>query len=139
MTEAAIAPGSDQAGLADNVGLATVSQHDALLQTGAALPKGGFEFIFSVPSIHCGGCISKIEHAVTTLPGVDSARVNLTLKRLRVVVGAPRDIIEVDETLTRIGFPATPIDLGDASEGDGDKKASSLLRAMGVAGFAAGN
>ncbi len=116
-----------------------LAQHDVLLHSGEALAKGGFKYTFSVPSIHCGGCISKIERAVSALPGVVSARVNLTLKRLHVVVRAQHDIIEVDHTLKRIGFPATPIDLGDVSDSDGDRKAASLLRAMGVAGFAAGN
>lgn len=116
-----------------------MAQHDALLHDGEALPDGSYKYIFSVPAIHCGGCISKIESALSPLPGVDSARVNLTLKRLTVVVAAQRDIIDVEDTLTRLGFPATPIDLGDASEAEGDKKASSLLKAMAVAGFAAGN
>lgn len=114
-------------------------QHDALLHSGEALAKGGFKYTFSVPSIHCGGCISRIERAVSALPGVENARVNLTLKRLHVVVRSQHDIIEVEDTLKRIGFPATPIDLGDVSDSDGDRKAASLLRAMGVAGFAAGN
>lgn len=116
-----------------------MAQHDALLHSGEALAKGGFKYTFSVPSIHCGGCISRIERAVSALPGVENARVNLTLKRLHVVVRSQHDIIEVDDTLKRIGFPATPIDLGDVSDSDGDRKAASLLRAMGVAGFAAGN
>lgn len=118
---------------------AELAQHDALLHAGEALPKGGFKFTFSVPSIHCGGCISKIERAVSPLPGVDLARVNLTLKRLSVVVGTQRDVIAVEDTLTRLGFPAVPIELGDVSEAEGDKKASSLLKAMAVAGFAASN
>lgn len=116
-----------------------MAQHDALLHSGEALAKGGFKYTFSVPSIHCGGCISRIERAVSALPGVENARVNLTLKRLHVVVRSQHAIIEVDDTLKRIGFPATPIDLGDVSDSDGDRKAASLLRAMGVAGFAAGN
>lgn len=114
-------------------------QHDALLHSGEALAKGDFKYTFSVPSIHCGGCISRIERAVSALPGVENARVNLTLKRLHVVVRSQHDIIEVDDTLKRIGFPATPIDIGDVSDSDGDRKAAFLLRAMGVAGFAAGN
>lgn len=119
--------------------LPNLPQHDALLHSGEALAKGGFKYTFSVPSIHCGGCISRIERAVSALPGVENARVNLTLKRLHVVVRSQHDIIEVDDTLKRIGFPATPIDLDDVSDSDGDRKAASLLRAMGVAGFAAGN
>ena len=35
----------------------------------------------SLPGIHCQGCISGVESALATQPGVHSARVNLTLKR----------------------------------------------------------
>ena len=36
----------------------------------------------SVPGIHCGGCIQKIENALGALPGVEAARVNLSTRRV---------------------------------------------------------
>jgi copper chaperone CopZ len=36
----------------------------------------------SVPSIHCGGCINKIERGLAKLDGVRYVRVNLSSKRL---------------------------------------------------------
>ena len=38
----------------------------------------------SVPGIHCGACIHRIETALQALPGVESARVNLSGKRASI-------------------------------------------------------
>ncbi len=38
----------------------------------------------SLPTIHCQACISKVERALDAVPGVNSARVNLTLKRAMI-------------------------------------------------------
>ena len=40
--------------------------------------------VFAVPSIHCAGCMSKIERGLAALPGVDSARVNLSARMVTV-------------------------------------------------------
>ncbi len=91
--------------------------------------------VFSVPSIHCGNCISTIERALNALPGVH-ARVNLTLKRVSVTGGALDEIIA---TLDGLGHPATPIDPGDLSALTADDESTRLLKALAVAGFAAAN
>jgi Cu2+-exporting ATPase len=46
-----------------------------------ALPDA--RIALSLPTIHCGACISKIESALDAHPQVRSARVNLTLKTPR--------------------------------------------------------
>ena len=51
----------------------------------------------SVPTIHCGACIRAIEKALGGLAGVESARVNLSTKRVTVrwrSGGAPPPFIE---------------------------------------------
>lgn len=106
---------------------------------GYALPNGDTKFVFSVPTIHCGACISAIERALTPLQGVKSARVNLSLKRLNIVLEPDADILAVDDELKTLGFPATPVDLGDLSQLEHDQQSSKLLKALAVAGFAAGN
>ena len=48
--------------------------------------------IFSLPAVHCAACISTVENAVQALPGVQSARVNLTLRGQQTTGGD----VEVD-------------------------------------------
>ena len=110
-----------------------------LIEAGQRQSDGTFKFVFSVPAMHCGGCISAVENAVSSLPGVKSARANLTLKRLTVLVEQAADIVAVEKTLERTGFTATPIDQAEVSEQHDDRASSALLRALAVAGFAAGN
>src|SRR5689334_16113085 len=59
----------------------------------------------SVPGVHCGACIKKIEDVVAAIPGVERARVNLSTKRLAIHWRAetPPPFIE---TLNAIGYDA---------------------------------
>ena len=51
----------------------------------------------SAPGVHCGACIASVEKTLSALPGVEFARVNLSMKRVavrwRAVEGAPPDLI----------------------------------------------
>lgn len=114
-------------------------RREVFAHAGHALPNGDVKFVFSVPTIHCGACISTIEHALTPLSGVKTARVNLSLRRLNIVLAADADILAIDNELKGLGFPATPVDLGDLSQLEHDQQSSNLLKALAVAGFAAGN
>ena len=89
----------------------------------------------SVPSIHCGACIRNVETALSALPGVEAARVNLSTKRatIRWHDGAPPPFIA---TLRRAGYDAHIYDAGAETK---DKTFGELLRALAVAGFAASN
>lgn len=114
-------------------------RREVFLHAGHQLPNGETKFVFSVPAVHCGACIATIERALTPLKGMKSARVNLSLKRLNVVLDPQGDILAVDDALKSLGFVATPVDLGDLSELEHDQQSSKLLKALAVAGFAAGN
>lgn len=109
---------------------------DEMLLASRAL-KGGFRQVeISVPTIRCGGCMQKIEKGLTKLPGVSEARVNLSSKRVTVRwrdEGAPPPLVE---TLHSLGFEAH---LTDTKGGAKDRTLSELIRALAVAGFAAGN
>ena len=92
----------------------------------------------SIPTIHCGGCIRKIETKIGKLDKVHEARVNLSTKRLsvqwRTVDGPPTNLIDA---LSAIGFDAhfgTP-----ANDNDQDDGLTYLYRALAVAAFAAMN
>ena len=92
-----------------------------------------------VENVHCAGCIARIEGAVSALPGVEQARLNMSTRRLAVDFreGASDPTVIV-EAVTRLGYPATPFRaaaLGDA----GLIEERRLLLALAVAGFAAGN
>ncbi|MBU3030817.1 heavy metal translocating P-type ATPase [Paracoccus marinaquae] len=91
--------------------------------------------ILSLPTAHCATCISDVERALIGLPGVRSARVNLTLRR--VTVDAPGlgadDLIPV---LGRIGYEAHELDPEALSATAADRQGRDLLMRIGVAGFA---
>ena len=89
----------------------------------------------SVPGIHCGGCIATIEKALSALPGVERARVNLSTKRvsIRWRDGTPPPFAE---TLAGVGYEAH---LADFAETGTDAALSELIRSLAVAGFASMN
>ncbi|EKF17593.1 heavy metal translocating P-type ATPase [Nitratireductor pacificus pht-3B] len=108
----------------EEVLLASRPVGDGLLQTD-----------LSVPGIHCGACIQAIESAIGKLDGVASARVNLSTKRVSVKwrEGALPPLVP---TLNRLGYAAHLYESGDD---DRDPVLSELIRAVAIAGFAAGN
>lgn len=89
----------------------------------------------SVPSIHCAGCISRIERGLAALPGVANARVNLSTRRVSVQWNAPGPP-QLIETLRDLGYEATPFSF-EAEEKDGTL--AHLIRATAVAGFSSMN
>src|SRR5262245_6653533 len=98
------APGADvylrQASADDEILLASRAVHDGLRQTD-----------LSVPDIHCGGCLQRIETALRKLDGVAEARANLSGRRVRVLWRGdiPPPLIP---TLRSIGYPAHVNDIG---------------------------
>ena len=118
--------------------LTRIARADELSRQGVEQADGSVHFTLSSPSIHCGGCISIIERNLAKVPGVREVRVNLTLKRISVLLenaGVP--ILDVVETLEGLGYQTYPLD--DLPEAGDKKAASELLRALAVAGFAAMN
>jgi len=92
-----------------------------------------------VENLHCAGCIRKIEGTLGAIPGVVSARVNMSTRRLvvdwREGAVAPRALMR---TVRDLGYPVAPfnpLELHDAAAREGRR----LLTALAVAGFAAGN
>ena len=92
----------------------------------------------SVRGAKCGGCLSKIEKSVNALPGITSARLNLSTGLLETQWTGPLEANRIAETVSNLGYGVSP--LGDAEDGDAYKKEErQLLISMGVAGFAAAN
>jgi P-type Cu2+ transporter len=90
----------------------------------------------SVPGIHCGGCIQKVESALGALPGVENARVNLSTKRVAIRWQADRPPAPFIEALSKVGYDAH---LYDTSADKTDNTLKELIRALAVAGFSASN
>lgn len=126
------APGAELA-------LAITNPHiadDELLLASHVVSDGIRQTDLSIPSIHCGGCIQKIETALCVLPGVEQARVNLSTKRVSVRWETDKPPPPFIETLERIGYHAHLNDL----DADGkDETLTELIRALAVSGFAASN
>lgn len=88
----------------------------------------------AVPGMHCGACIARVERVLGGLPAVDRARANLSTRRVTVAWrGAAPPLLA---TLNDAGFEAH---LHDAANEVKDGTLGTLVRALAVAGFAAGN
>lgn len=89
----------------------------------------------SVPAVHCAACIQAIETALGKLDRVEGARVNLSTKRVSVRWRGD-EVPPIVATVGRLGYQAHLFDpVGEQK----DKTLSELIRAVAVAGFAAGN
>lgn len=99
----------------------------------------GRTFDLIVPDVHCAGCIAKIESGLSGVAGVQDARLNLTTRRLRVTLGRMGDEGEVAAAVEAMGYDCRPYDAAEAGSTVEDAEGRKLLRALAVAGFAAGN
>ncbi|MER9714491.1 cation-translocating P-type ATPase [Mesorhizobium sp. M0174] len=89
----------------------------------------------SVPSVHCAACIQTIETALGKLDRVERARVNLSTKRVSVRWHGD-EVPPFVVALRRLGYQAH---LFAPEVDEKDRTLSELIRAVAVAGFAAGN
>ncbi len=91
-----------------------------------------------VENMNCGGCMRKIEQTLASTPGVQSARTNLSAKRVTVV--ANPDATDADQLIGRlrsVGYRAA--ELVDSIGTDAARPDRDLLKCVAVAGFAAAN
>ena len=120
-------------------GLAPASA-DAAINPAAFVRRAGnrSRLSLTVRGAKCGGCLSRIEGAVSALGGVEQARMNLSNGRLDVEWTGNLDPQEVSDAVSALGYGVAPL---DTSEGDSAhrKEERNLLLAMGVAGFATAN
>src|SRR5215467_5717660 len=89
----------------------------------------------SVPDMHCGGCLQKIEAALGKLDRVANARANLSTRRVAILWrgDTPPPLVA---TLRDIGYRAHLHQMAAVRK---DPALSQLLRALAVAGFATTN
>lgn len=91
-----------------------------------------------VENMHCGGCMSKVERALTAIDGIASARANLTARRVTVAHTAGEvPVRTMIDALAEAGFRAA--DIAEAPPDGAMLRERALLRRIGIAGFAAAN
>ena len=113
---------------------APAAEHLAQLAT----PKEA-QIALSLPTIHCGACISKIERGLVVDPRVKSARVNLTLKRASIEAAHGVSAREMADLVEALGYEAHELDVGTLSATATDRTGRELLMRLAVAGFASMN
>ncbi|MEX0349390.1 MAG: heavy metal translocating P-type ATPase [Paracoccaceae bacterium] len=93
----------------------------------------------SLPGIHCQACISNVERALNAVPGVERARVNLTLKRALIEAAPDMQAASLIPVLEAAGYEAHELDPGAISATQTDRAGRDLLMRLAVAGFASMN
>jgi Cu2+-exporting ATPase len=92
-----------------------------------------------VEGAHCGACVRRIERALEAQGELDTARVNLTTRRLTLRWrGAAGRAGRLVEAVTALGYGVVPFDPDRLQALDG-KAEAELLRCLAVAAFAASN
>jgi len=98
--------------------------------------EGDGRIMLSLPLAHCAVCISTVEDALSAVPGVRSARVNLTLKRVSIAVAPGVTPAQLVAVLAAAGQEAHELDPGLLSATETDRQGRDLLMRLGVAFFA---
>jgi Cu2+-exporting ATPase len=93
--------------------------------------------IFAVPGMHCAGCIAKVERGLADVPGIVSARVNYSARRVAIEHDQALSPPDLRAAIAGIGFAAEP--LADQMVDEGRAESKTLLKALAVAGFASMN
>ena len=140
MAEAVVSAGdAGRTGLGMVAGSAPTSQGGA--RTGGAMRSGApAPIVLTVENMHCGGCMRKVEVALSAVPGVQSARANLSAKRVTIVPEREASSLTSGELIA--GLAAAGFKSGEV-RGAGEDAAKvaerDLLYRMAVAGFASAN
>ncbi len=92
--------------------------------------------VFAVPAMHCAGCMGKIERGLGALPGVASARANLSARMVTVDHDASLDAHDLEQAFAGLGYEAQE---RRDQVGPRLSAARPLLAPLAVAGFATMN
>ncbi|MDE2583201.1 MAG: heavy metal translocating P-type ATPase metal-binding domain-containing protein, partial [Rhodospirillales bacterium] len=117
---------------------ATEPRHD-LARHVRSQGDGRCELTLAIDGLHCGACVWLIESILGREPSVLTGRVNLTTRRLRLVwQGAVEDAGRLVGLVEALGYRLVPFDPAALAAAE-DRSGRDLIRALGIAGFAAGN
>jgi P-type Cu2+ transporter len=102
-------------------------------------PDGTHELILAIDGLQCGACVWLIESVLAREPDLLQGRINMTTRRLRLVWGgSPGRAVSLVETIERLGYRLVPFEASSLATAR-DSTDRVLIRALAVAGFAAGN
>ncbi|MCR8548119.1 cadmium-translocating P-type ATPase [Salipiger sp. P9] len=102
----------------------------------AAQDPSDAHVVLSLPTIHCANCMRAVETALNETPGVRSARVNLTMKRVSIEADPGLDASDFIPVVEGAGYEAHELDTGALAATKTDKAGRDLLMRLAVAGFA---
>ena len=115
-----------------------VERHD-LARHIATDAAGIHTLTLAVDGLQCGACVWLIESVLGRDPAVVQGRVNMTTRRLRLRWrGAAEEGDRLVALVARLGYRLVPFDASCLAAAQ-DRTGRELLRALAVAGFAAGN
>ena len=102
-------------------------------------PDGTHELTLAIDGLRCGACVWLIESVLAQEKAVHTGRVNMTTSRLRLRwSGAREDATRLVGLIEALGYRLVPFNAA-ALVTHQDAAGRVLLRALAVAGFAAGN
>ena len=122
--------------IADLTDHRAVAASEEIVLASHALGDGSYRTNLSVPGMRCGACMRAVEKGLLAVDGVESARVNLSTKRVAIRWRSDGASPPLIEALARLGYEAH---LFEETFAEKDVEMTRLLRALAVAGFAAGN
>ncbi len=106
-----------------------------LANRAAAAAHSDARIMLSLPTSHCAACISTVESGLAKVPGVQSARMNLTMKRVSVAADPDVTPDQLIGVLAGLGYEAHELDPGLLSATETDRQGRELLMRLGVAFF----
>ncbi len=92
----------------------------------------------TVRGAKCGACINRIESAVNALPGIETARLNLSTGDLEIGWRGSLKARHIVSAVSALGYGVSPRD-DNRGVSDEQREERGLLIALGVAGFATAN
>jgi Cu2+-exporting ATPase len=115
-------------------GLPRQDSRDDLARYIRRADDGADGFEVAVKGARCANCIAKIEKGVGAIPGVESARLNLSTGKLAVASRgvAPQKILQ---RVLDLGYEAQPFEAAESLDAEA-AEGGLLLRCLAVSGFA---
>ncbi|WP_210491197.1 heavy metal translocating P-type ATPase [Microvirga antarctica] len=104
-----------------------------------AIRKAGYEpreetADLAISGMTCASCVGRVERAISTVPGVISAAVNLATERAHVrYVGGVDTVAAIRAASAKVGYPAEPVGIAaDRRDSEATSKAADTARLRGA-------